>query len=462
MKSTNKQQYISANRLITDQLFSHMSTEPNNSHTRELLKGSSTAFIYKVTGLMIGYLFTLLISRTLGADAMGIFALSATILNVFSVMGRFGLDLALLRFVAEYSSQGRMDAVKEVYTSSLKVAVPLCLFLSALLFFSSPYIADHIFKKEHFSVYLKIISFAVLPMGLISMNAESLRGLKKIKEYAFLMDVSVSLFAAVLLVLFLPFTRDSYIPLIAYTLSLILVFILSLAVWLKNSGISSILNKKTLKIRSILDVSMPMFLSSSLFLIMGWTDTVMLGMFRTEGDVGIYNVAMKVAALTSITLFAINAIAAPKFAEFYGKGDKKGLGEIVTQSSKLIFWSSLPVLLVFFLFPSFILGIFGNEFKAGTHALLLLTFGQFINAISGSVGYILQMTGKQKSFHYIILFATLINIGLNALLIPKYGINGAAFASMASIIFWNIVSMFYIRSYLNITTFYLPGYKHEG
>lgn len=457
MKSTNKQQYIFANRLITDRLFGHKSTDPNNVHTRELIEGSSTAFIYKVTGLMTGYLFTLLITRTLGADAMGIFALSTAILNVFSVMGRFGFDLALLRFVAEYSSQGRMDSVKEVYISSLKVVVPLCLLLSALLFFSSPYIAKYIFRKEHFSLGLKIVSFAVLPMGLISMNSESLRGLKKIKEYAFLTDMSVSLFAAALLVIFLPFTRSGYIPLIAYTSSIMFVFILSLTMWLRNSRINSILKKKTLKIRSLLDVSMPMFLSSSLFLIMGWTDTVMLGIFRTEGDVGIYNVAMKVATLTSVTLLAINAIAAPKFAEFYGKGDRKRLGEIVNQSSKLIFWSSLPILLVFFIFPSFILGIFGNEFKAGTHALLLLTFGQFINAISGSVGYILQMTGKQKPFHYIILIATLINIGLNVLLIPEYGMSGAAFASMVSIIFWNIVSMFYIRSYLNITTFYLPG-----
>ena len=193
---------------------------------------------------------------------------------------------------------------------------------------------------------------------------------------------------------------------------------------------------------------------------MGWTDIIILGMFKTEGEVGIYNVALKVATLTSITLFAINSIAAPKFAEFYGKKDMKGLREVVLQTTKLIFWTSFPILLVFFFFPSFILGIFGREFEAGAVALMILAFGQFINAISGSVGYILQMSGKHKVFQNIILVATTINIILNAVLIPRYGINGAACASLVSMSFWNLSSVTYIKIHFGISTLYIPGLKN--
>ncbi len=189
---------------------------------------------------------------------------------------------------------------------------------------------------------------------------------------------------------------------------------------------------------------------------MQWTDTIMLGMFRTEKEVGIYNVALKLAALTSITLFAINTIAAPKFAEFWGRRDIKGLGRVAQQSTKLIFWTSFPILLSFWLFPSYILSVFGSEFKAGVIALMILTFGQFVNAISGSVGYILQMTEKQKIFQNIILIATVINIILNAILIPKFGINGAAFASMVSLVFWNLTSVFYIINKYKINTTCFP------
>jgi O-antigen/teichoic acid export membrane protein len=430
-------------------------------HLSELLKGSSVALVFKVFGIATGYIFIFLVTRNFGAEVMGILALSFTVLQISSVIGSLGFDTALLRFVAEYSSQNRPDPdlVKEVYVKAIEIIVPFSLFISILLFFSTPYISKYIFHKENLSIYFQIVSFAVLPMVFVFITAESLRGLKKIKEYMFLHDVSIFLFSTIILVLALFFLSEKYVPIIAYTTSLIFVAFLSLVVWLKNSKVNLISNKNSLKLKDILDVSLPMLLASSLFLIIQWTDTIMLAMFRTETEVGIYNVALKVAMLTSVGLFAINSIAAPKFAEFYGRGDMKGLGKVAQQSTKLIFWSSFPILLILFIFPSFILGIFGGEFKVGIFALIILALGQFVNSISGSVGYILQMTGNHKVFQNIILIATIINIILNAVLIPVYGINGAAFASMVSIMFWNLTSVVYIRKNLNIMTLYIPLLK---
>ena len=102
-----------------------------------------------------------------------------------------------------------------------------------------------------------------------------------------------------------------------------------------------------------------------------------------ESSVGIYNVALKIATLTSITLIAINSIGAPKFAEFYAKRDIVGLQRIVNQINRLVFWTSLPILLISVLFPEFILSIFGNEFKIAAWSLIILCIGQFINAASG-------------------------------------------------------------------------------
>ena len=306
---------------------------------------------------------------------MGIVTLSFTILQISSVIGSLGFDSALLRFVAEYSSQNRPDLVKEVYVKAIEIIVPFSLFLSVFLFFSSPYISKYIFYNEDLSIYFKIVSFAILPMVLVFINSECLRGLKKIKEYMFLQDVSIFLFSTIILVFMLFFFRDKYAPIIAYTTSLIFVSFLSLVVWLKNSKLNLIANKNSLKLMDILDVSLPMLLSSSLFLIIQWTDTIMLGIFRTETEVGVYNVALKVAMLTSVGLFAINSIAAPKFAEFYGKEDMKGLGKVAQQSTKLIFWSSFPILLILFIFPSFILGVFGEEFKVGCNCFNNISFG---------------------------------------------------------------------------------------
>jgi len=430
-----------------------------DAHLKELLKGSSIAFAFRITGMLTGYMFTLLISRNLGAGAVGIFALSLTVLTVFSVVGRLGFDTALLRFVAEYSSQDRWDLVKEVYLKAIKLVVPLTILLSGLLFFSSTFIANYVFHKEYLGTSFMLVSFAILPMVLIFINSESLRGLKKIKEYVFLQNVSVFLFATIILAVALLFTKDEHVPVIAYIVSLFFVSVLSLTHWLRSARLNEITRGNGVKLKTILNVSLPLLLSSSLFLIMQWTDTIMLGVFRAEAEVGVYSVALKVAGLTSVALFAINSIAAPKFAEFYGRGDMEGLGKIARQSTKLIFWTSFPILLIFLLFPTFILGIFGGEFKTGAYALIILTFGQFVNAISGSVGYILQMTGKQRVFQGIILLATVINIILNVILIPHYGINGAALASFVSIGAWNLLSVIFIKVHFKFFTVYFPLLK---
>ena len=446
----------------TIQLHNYFSTKLKDTHLKELLTGSSIAFVLKIVGMVFGYLFTLLITRNFGAGAMGIFALSTTVLSIAAILGRLGFDTALLRFVAEYSAQDRKDLIKEVYIKTLKIVIPSSLLLTFLLFYFSPYIAKNIFHKEYLSFYFRIVSIAVLPMVLTLINSQTLRALKKIKEFSFFQNIFNPLFASILLTFFLFFTKQQSIPVVSYVLAMFLGALISQIVWQKNAKLGTVLHSKTIKLRSILDVSLPMLLSSSMFLIMNWTAIIMLGMFKTDAEVGIFNVAVKIATFASITLIAINSIAAPKFAEFYGKRDMKGLRKIAQQSTKIIFWTSFPILLVIFLFPSFILGIFGQEFKTGVYALILLTIGQFINAISGSVGFILQMTGKQKVFQNIIFIATLINIILNVILIPRYGINGAAFASMISMGLWNLSSVIYVKLYLNIVTLYVPILSRRG
>ncbi|UJS18257.1 MAG: flippase [Candidatus Jettenia sp.] len=426
-------------------------------HLKELLKGSSISFIIRILGMGTGYIFALLVARNYGAEAMGLFALSQTVLLVSSVIGRLGLDTVSLKFVAEYSSKNQWDLVKEVYVKTLRLLIPVSLILSLLLFCFSPFLSHYIFRKPHLSSYFQIISLAILPFAILFLHAESLRGLKKIVAYTIFKNMAIPLFASMIIGIAIFFSKDMRVPVIAHVIGIIILSVISIIVWFKHVDIFKYKMANSIKYNNILSISLPMLLSSSMLLVIQWTDTVMLGIFRTEIEVGIYNVALKIANFTAITLFAINSIAAPKFAEFYGRGDIKGLSRVVKQSTKLIFWTSFPILLVILLFPSFILGFFGEEFKTGSHVLLFITIGQFINAISGSVGFVLQMTGKQKVFQNIMLIATVLNIVLNAILIPRYGINGAAFASMIAVIFWNLSSVVYIKSYMNIVTLYIPN-----
>jgi O-antigen/teichoic acid export membrane protein len=425
-------------------------------HLKELLTHSFIAFTLKIVGLLFGYIFTLIITRNFGADTMGIFALCTTVLSIASILGRLGIDTALLRFVAEYKAQDRVDLVKEVYGKALKIVIPFSIILTFIFFFSSTFISKYIFHKEYLSNYFQITSLAVLPLALIFIDSQSLRAIKKIGEYSFFQNISQFLFASIFLLLLLSFSEKNSLPLIAYILAIFTGAIFCHIFWKKQARLGSSHVSNEISIKNILHVSLPMLLSSSMLMITNWTNTLMLGMFRTEAEVGIFNVAARISTATSFTLIAINSITASKFAEFYGRRDYIGLEKYVQQSTKLIFWTSFPVLLAIIFFPSLILGIFGEEFKKAVVALLLLTIGTFISSISGSVGILLNMTGRHKVFQYIILTTAFLNIILNALLIPKYGINGAAIVTMISFAFWNLSSAIYIKNSLKIMTIYIP------
>lgn len=207
----------------------------------------------------------------------------------------------------------------------------------------------------------------------------------------------------------------------------------------------------------ILSISMPMFMTASMNFAIGQTGVVMLGMFRSEAEVGFFAVAVKLANLTSFVLTAINSMAAPKFSELFNTGKVDELFHVARKSTKLIFWTTTPILLILILFGKpLILLMFGSDFIVAYLAMVFLVIGQFVHSISGSTGIFMNMTGHQIVYRNIILAAAFLNIILNIVLIPLYGIYGASISAMVCIVFWNITALIYIKVKFNKTIAYAP------
>ena len=190
--------------------------------------------------------------------------------------------------------------------------------------------------------------------------------------------------------------------------------------------------------------------------VMAWTDKLMLGNMMDSDQVGIYFTAFKLSMLASLSLMAINSIAGPKFAEMFSKNDFSSLKKVVHQSTEIIFWTTIPFVIVFFIFPQKIMLLFGDEFKIGSNALMILSLAKLISSFSGSVGNILQMTGNQFVYMIILSFGALCNVVLNYYLIPIYSIEGAAIASLLSMSLWNLGMVYFIKKEFGFYTFYNP------
>lgn len=442
-------------------VLTYFSAKIKNDDSRELLKGSSLAFLFKTIGFVAGYFFTLIVTRTLGAESWGIFSLSLSILTIFSVISRLGMDTAVLKLVSEMNAKGEQYFLVGVYRKVLITVFFWGGILTLLLYFSSDLIAQYIFKNKNLGFPFRISALGIIPFSAILIFSEGFRGLKQITHFAFFQFVAKFLFSIIFYLPIYYLTMHQSAPLISFISALYISLIISYFLWirqnksflLKEKNKKNTLYDSTLK---IINFSLPFFITSSVLFINGYTDTIMLGIFTTEKEVGIYNVVLKLAAANSFILAAINSISAPKFSELHGTGNHKRLKELVQKSTKLIFYTSLPLIVLFFAFPEILLKMFGPEFIEAKYALYFLTVGSFINAISGSVGYLINMTGKQHVTKNILLTGALINVTLNYFLIPLYGINGAAFASMISMAFWNLTMVLYIKSKFGFLTIYIP------
>lgn len=426
----------------------------NDKNLSELIKGSSTSFFLKIFGLGVGFLLSMYITNTYGAAVFGQYVLVLLILRVFALIGKFGVDTTLLRFIASYTAQGKEEAARQVYQRGMMMVTVFSLFCALLLYVGAPFLEAK-FKLP--AGTLQYFHLVVPPLSLYFVHQQCFRAKKDIRSFSFFAEVAPATFTLIILgvvSLFSVAIDEAKLPSYAYAAAIVLLTIIIIARW--KPSFQRIRSQESIGYREMLKISMPLMLSQAMMLIVGWTDTFMLGNMATNADVGIYSAAFKLSMLTSIAIVAINSIATPKIAEFYGAGDFAGLKKMVKQSTQMIFGVTLPILLVLFLFGSFILSFYGEEFTIAYLTLVMLLVGRFIGAIVGSVGYIMQMTGKQVAFQNILLISASSNILLNYFLIPQYGINGAAFSSMFSIAFQNLAMMFYIKKTLGFYTISIP------
>lgn len=427
-----------------------------DGHFLELLKGASSTLILKIIGLVVGYVLAIFITNQYGAYIFGQYVTALLVVEILAIISRLGIDTSLVRFISKYIQKGAVLSIDKLYYKSVTIVTSMAVFLSALLFFFSQPIAQFMNLDKNLLI---IVSYSFIPLVLFHMNVQSIRGMKNMISFSFFNNVAISLTTFVLLALCSYFFTDDKLPIYAYVLGVFSMSCLSFIVWfrLKNKlSIEGSSSYDALSTKELLTVSFPLLLGQSMMIIMGKVDIFMLANMTNSEQVGVYNIALKLSMLSYMGLMAVNSIAAPKFSEIHTSGDIDALKKIVQQSTKTIFWASTPVLLLLILFPSTILSMFGDEFEIAAMCLIILSIGKMFSAISGSVGTFLQMVGRQKIFQNILIMAALINILLNSLLIPNYGIEGAAVASSVSGIFWNLLMIIYIKKHFGFYTIYIP------
>jgi O-antigen/teichoic acid export membrane protein len=429
-------------------------------HLKETVFGAGVAFSLRLTGKALAFGFNVLLARLLGARGAGIYYLALTSVTIAAVVGRMGLDNALLRFTASHAARREWDRVAGAYRRGVRLAVGTSLIVTLLVAANARWIAERIFLEPSLYRPLQLMAVAITPLTLVTLHAEALRGLKKIALSMLVYFDGVGISAASIVLLALFGTRFGVNGAVAaYAGAALIIFLLSVLLW---RGVTSHLRGLAGRFdtRLLVATSIPLFIVTSMDIVINMADTVALGIWADSEAVGVYNVARRIALLTSFGLIAINNIVAPKFAELYAQGEIKTLGKLARNAAALTMLLTAPLLFLLILAPAWVLGLFGAEFTTGTTILTILAIGQFINAATGSVGYLLIMTGHEKLMRNNSLGAAVLNILLNVVLVPRLGITGAAIATATSIAAMNLCSAVLVYWKLSIITLPIPGLRN--
>ncbi|MGB8274445.1 MAG: polysaccharide biosynthesis C-terminal domain-containing protein, partial [Alphaproteobacteria bacterium] len=166
---------------------------------------------------------------------------------------------------------------------------------------------------------------------------------------------------------------------------------------------------------------------------------------------GIYAVAIRAAELLTFVLAAVNTVIAPRVASYYYQGDSVRLQRLLSASARRALLLTLPLGLMLIIAGPWLLNtVFGAEYAPGAIAMAILAGAQLVNVAAGSVGLVLNMTGHERITAWGVGLAAILNIALNALLIPLWGIEGAAIATASSLVAWNLILWLAVRRHLGL------------
>ncbi|WP_226542079.1 lipopolysaccharide biosynthesis protein [Neotamlana laminarinivorans] len=187
------------------------------------------------------------------------------------------------------------------------------------------------------------------------------------------------------------------------------------------------------------------FLITATTISANWVGILLIGFFLNKEDVALYNSAVKISFSMNLILQTINQITASRFALYHKNNQKSKIKKLAKRASLLCTALVVPTGIVLILFSSEILGFFDESFKSGNLVLLILLGAQFINAITGSVGTILQMTNEESYWRRKSIESFVLNILLSLILLYLTGINGAAVGQILAISYLMLSSVYYLK-----------------
>lgn len=403
--------------------------------TKILAKGAGIAFIGLILSKFLGYLYRLIIAR-IGTETYGLINIAIGVVSFLVIFSLLGLEAGIERYVAYFKGKKEDKKIYGVLSSSLLISLVLSLFFCVLLFIFSDKIAILVFHNIKLGSVLKFFSITIPFYALSRISLAALRAIKKNQYEVYSKAIFENVTKIVLTLILVYFLGLGLFGLSsAFLISIIGGGLLSIY-FLYKQILKPLKNYKSIFVeREIINYSLHLMFFSLFYLVLAWTDTLMIGSFLTASKAGIYNVALPTASLLVISPLALKSLFLPTITTLYAQNENLKIKQVYNTINRWVFLINLPLLSLLIIFSKQILNIlFGSEYISGFLCLIVLGIGYFVYSFLESSSAILGMLRKSRIILFNSILVAVLNIVLNIILIQKYGILGGAIATSISLI----------------------------
>ena len=396
-------------------------------------------FLIRVLSAGLAYLSQILLARWMGGSDYGIYVYVWTWVLLLGSMLDFGIASSAQKIIPDYRTSGQHALLRGFLSGgrwlTLATSGIAALLLAGLIALLSPWIEE----SERLPLYIGCLT---LPAFVVANTQD---GIARSHDW---MTLGLMPQFIIRQGLIIGFTAGALV--LGFQLGASAAMAASAAsVWVAMLGQMLVLNRrlerhvevgpKQYDLRGWLAVSLPILLVESFYLLLSYTDVLVLQQFRSSEEVGVYFAVVKTLALVSFIHYAMSATTAHRFAEYHALGDKARLSAYVAHAIQWTFWPSLAATLVLLALGKPLLWLFGAQFTAGYDIMFIAAIGLVVRAAIGPVERLLNMLGQQRACASAYAAAFVMNLVLCIVLVPRFGGHGAAAATSLSLVFETVL-----------------------
>lgn len=422
------------------------------SSLKAILKGAGVFFTGLIISKIFNLIYNIIIARFYGAKIFGFFALGLAVFEIMRLFATLGVPTGVTRYISYYLPKKDEKKIRGTIVSGMQMVMSASIILSILVYMSAPVIAQKVFHSPEVTQVIRILCLAVPFFAVGSIIGSCFLSFKKVEYYIFSEHIVQHAFKIIFLIIFAALGYG----IIGITMSWVAGIIISalFSFYLLNKKIYPIKEPKDYILihKELAKFSFPLVLGGAMSYIINWTDTLMLGYFMKPSDVGVY----RVTAITSRTILifssALLTLFLPIITELVSMDMFKEMERTYKIINKWIISVNISFFIVILLFSKQILNVlYGKNFICGYKALMVLSTGFLFLSLNNCGRQVLIAIKKTGYTTFNTITSGVLNVMLNIILIPVYGILGAAIASAISIFIEFILLFIELWIFLRLT-----------